>query len=418
MGPRTVGIGVLRMSSPRYQIVDRIDVGGMAEVFRGKAVSMDGYEKPVAIKRVLPQLAADPRFVNMFLDEARLSLALSHANIVSVFDVNRAGDSYYIVMEYVDGANLKTLMEIARAGQRPFPTAIAVQIGIEVCKALAYAHERKAVDGSPLGIVHRDVSPPNILISREGEVKITDFGLAKAASQVESTDPGIVKGKYGYLSPEAASGIEVDARSDLFSLGIILWELLAGRRLFAAETDLETLQRVQEARVPALAPLCADLHPELEAIIRRALTADRERRYATAREFGTDLTRFLFAAGISVSSYDVAQYLEFALHPDTATMPVPAVARVRPLPSVTTVARELDASEQAVRPAELLVTGAQLVSPPQPEATAAAGAAAAAPAVVEKAASSSPVLRVVLLLLLLIACMGAAYYYGLESASR
>lgn len=403
------------MTAPRYQIVDRIDVGGMAEVFRGKAISLDGYEKPVAIKRVLPQLAADPRFVNMFLDEARLSLALSHANIVSVFDVSRAGETYFIVMEHVDGANLKTLMEIARAGQRPFSTPIAVQICIEVCKALAYAHDRKAADGSKLSIVHRDVSPPNILISREGEVKMTDFGLAKAASQVESTDPGIVKGKYGYLSPEAANGLEVDARSDIFSLGIILWELLAGRRLFAGETDLATLQRVQEARVPALAPLCVDLHPELESIVRRALAADRDKRYATAREFGTDLTRFLFAAGLSVTSYDVAQYLEFALHPDTATMPVPAVAKVRPLPSVSMVAAELASAERAARPAELLVTGApaSAVTPPVSEPPATPSTAPAIPA-----GASSPWLRTLLLLVLLVACMGAAYYYGLESASR
>lgn len=399
------------MSRPRYEIVDRIDVGGMAEVFRGNAVSLDGYAKQVAIKRVLPQLAADAKFVNMFLDEARLSLALSHANIVSVFDVSRAGETYFIVMEYVDGANLKTLMELARASQRPFPTAIAVQIGIEVCKALAYAHERKDSEGKLLRIVHRDVSPPNILISREGEVKITDFGLAKAASQLESTDPGFVKGKYGYLSPESADGKEVDGRSDLFSLGIILWELLAGRRLFQGENDLQTLQRVKEARIPGLAPLCADLHPELEAVIRRALTADRDRRYATAREFGTELNRFLFAAGLSVDSYDVARYLEFALHPDTATMSVPAVMRVRPLPSMAAVALELETAEPAVAPATLLKIATQPVLD--------APALAVAPALNEQPADGQRRwVRPFLLLLLLAACMGAAYYYGLESASR
>lgn len=406
------------MTTPRYQIIDRIDSGGMAEVFRGKAVSMDGYEKPVAIKRVLPQLAADPRFVNMFLDEARLSLALSHANIVSVFDVNRAGETYFIVMEFVDGANLKTLMETARAGRRAFPTPIAVQICVEVCKALAYAHDRKAADGTQLCIVHRDVSPPNILISREGEVKMTDFGLAKAASQVESTDPGIVKGKYGYLSPEAANGLEVDARSDIFSLGVILWELLAGRRLFAGETDLETLKRVQEAHIPPLGPLCADLHPELEAMVRRALAADRDERYASARAFGTDLTRFLFASGLSVTSYDVAQYLAFALHPDTATMPVPAVARVRPLLSVSTVTLELEASERVARPAELLVTGALPALPPASLQGDAVPLPTPGSSPVAPARTSSPWVRTLLLLVLLAACMGAAYYYGLESASR
>lgn len=399
------------MSRPRYEIVDRIDVGGMAEVFRGKAVSLDGYEKQVAIKRVLPPLAADAKFVNMFLDEARVSLALSHANIVSVFDVSRAGDTYFIVMEYVDGANLKTLMERSRASQRPFPIAVAARIGIEVCKALVYAHERKDSEGRLLRIVHRDVSPPNILISREGEVKITDFGLAKAASQVESTDPGFVKGKYGYLSPESADGQEVDGRSDIFSLGIILWELLAGRRLFQGDNDLETLQLVKQARIPGLAPLCADLHPELEAVVRRALAADCDRRYATARDFGTDLNRFLFAAGLSVDSYDVAEYLEFALHPDTATMPMPAVMRIRPLPSMATVALELEAADPAVGPAQLMATTVQ------PAVAAAQSGAQAEPAA-PPAEEQRRWIRPFFLLLLLAACMGAAYYYGLESASR
>lgn len=397
------------MNRPRYEITDRIDVGGMAEVFLGKALTLEGYEKQVAIKRVLPQLAADPRFVNMFLDEARVSLALSHANIVSVFDVSRAGDTYFIVMEYVEGANLKTLMERARTSGHPFPTPVAVQIGVEVCKALAYAHERRDPEGRLLGIVHRDVSPPNILVSREGEVKVTDFGLAKAASQVESTDPGIVKGKYGYLSPEAASGDPVDGRSDIFALGIILWELLAGRRLFHGENDLETLQRVKEARIPPLAPLCADLHPELEAIIRRALLADPSRRYPSARELGTDLSRFLYAAGISVSSYDVAHYLAFALHPDAATMQVPAVTRVRPLPSVTTVSLALQEAEEAVQPAPMMATGA-LPAPPAPE---------SAPQAEAPAQPSAPrPLRTLLLLLLLAASLAAAYLLGAASASR
>ena len=253
---------------------------------------------------------------------------------------------------------------------------------------------------------------PSNGISREGEVKITDFGLAKAASQLESTDPGFVKGKYGYLSPESADGKEVDGRSDIFSLGVILWELLAGRRLFQGDNDLETLQQVKQARIPALAPLCADLHPELEAIVRRALAGDRDRRYATAREFGTELNRFLFAAGLSVDSYDVAGYLAFALHPDTATMPVPAVMRVRPLPAMAAVALELETAEPAVAPARLLTTAARPASVARPP------TAQPQPTQPPPAAGQRRWVRPFLLLLLLAACMGAAYYYGLESASR
>ena len=295
--------------SQRYEVIERLDAGGMAEVFRGRAISIEGFEKKVAIKRVLPHLAKNQKFVNMFLDEAKLSLFLDHANVVSVFDLGRAADTYFIVMEFVDGANLKKVLEWGRKNKHRVPIEVAAYIAIEVCKGLEYAHTKQDPNGDELNIVHRDISPPNVLLSRQGEVKVTDFGLAKAQSQIEVTDPGVVKGKFGYLSPEAAIGDEVTAATDVFAVGIVLWEMIAGRRLFQGTTDLETLQYVRKAEIPPLRDFNPETPPALEQICRDALTRDPKKRIQSAREMGTKLSRFLFKQGVSVTSYDVAAYV-------------------------------------------------------------------------------------------------------------
>lgn len=289
----------------RYSIIKRLDKGGMAEVFLGKSASLEGFDKVVAIKRVLPDLARNERFVNMFLDEAKISLHLDHANIVSVFDVGRSGQSYFIVMEFIDGTNMKRLIE-----GHAMPLDLACYVAIEVCKALVYAHEKLDSNGQPQHIVHRDISPPNILISRDGEVKLTDFGLARAASQIESTDPGVVKGKFAYLSPEASMGEEVDLRADIFAMGVVLWESLAGRRLFQGQTDLETLQNVRACKVPPIHSVRHDIPASLDRILNRALTKNRADRYSSAREFGRELSRFLVQQGMSVTSYDLAAWIQ------------------------------------------------------------------------------------------------------------
>lgn len=307
--------------SQRYEVLDRLDAGGMAEVFRGKAISLGGLEKAVAIKRVLPSLAGNEKFVKMFIDEARLSLRLSHANIVSVFDIARSGSTYFIVMEFVDGTNLRRILERDSA----LPVDLAVLIAAEVCKGLAYAHERTDSEGRPLGVVHRDVSPPNILLSRKGEVKLTDFGLAKAKSQIETTDPGVVKGKFSYLSPEAARGEEVDPRADIFATGIVLWEMLAGRRLFLGETDQDTLRIVRRAEVPALAAINPAVPPALEDIVRKALARDAEQRYQSARDFAQALTRFAVASGTAASSFDLEPFVEAFLQQQKRPEPSNAV---------------------------------------------------------------------------------------------
>lgn len=301
------------MALQRYSVIERLDAGGMAEVFKGKASSIQGIEKLVAIKRILPSLTRNKKFVAMFLDEARLSMTLNHANIVQVFDLGVADETYFIVMEYVDGANLKVVSEAARRTGYRIPYQQSIYIMMEVCKALAHAHTKKDISGRPLCIVHRDVSPPNILLSAEGEVKLTDFGLAKAQSQIESTEPGVVKGKFSYLAPEAAYGEEVDHRCDIYAAGIILWELIAGKRLFLGSSDMETLELVRRGHVPGLAQVAPDIHPELDRIVMRALAQRPEDRYASAQEMGDDLAHYIFSRGLKVTSYDISQLVGLVL---------------------------------------------------------------------------------------------------------
>jgi eukaryotic-like serine/threonine-protein kinase len=300
------------MEHQRYKVTDRIDTGGMAEVFRGLAEStVGGLKRAVAIKRILPSLTKNKKFIAMFLDEARLSLHLQHANIVQVTDIGVAdagggAPAYFLVMEYIDGCNLKTLLEsMRRQGQR-LPVSHTLYIMMEVCKALSYAHDMvDPEDGRPFNIVHRDISPPNILISRRGEVKLVDFGLAKATSQLEGTDPGIVKGKFSYLSPEAAQGIDVDRRADIFAVGILLYEMLIGKRLFDGETDYQTVELVRQARVPSVSQQNPDVEPELENIARKALAKDPAQRYQRADDLGDGLAQYLFSRSLKVTSRDI-----------------------------------------------------------------------------------------------------------------
>lgn len=293
----------------RYKIVDKIDAGGMAEIYRANAITLDGFEKAVAIKRILPSLCNQPKFVNMFLDEARLSMHLNHANIVQVFDVGRAQGTYFIVMELVEGHNLRRLFQrMTEVGYR-VPVHIALYIVTEMLQGLGHAHERRDASGSLLGIVHRDVSPPNVLVSHSGEVKVTDFGLAKAVTQAELTDPGIVKGKFSYLSPEALDGRAVDHRADIFSTGVVLWELLANRRLFLGKSEMETVELVEKAEIPSLTLLNPDVPEELDRLVAKSLHRDPRKRFHSAREMGDALTAYLFTKGLKVTSYDLAEFI-------------------------------------------------------------------------------------------------------------
>lgn len=297
----------------RYRIIERIAAGGMAEVYRAESAGLEGFKKIVAIKRVLPHLAEKKQFIGMFLDEARTSAHLSHSNCVQVFDIGVGDNTYFIVMEFVDGSDLKAIIEHRRSRGQRVPVEHACLICLKICEGLAYAHEVTDTKGKKLGIVHRDMSPPNVLITRYGEVKIADFGLAKANSQLERSEPGIIKGKFSYLSPEAAMGEGVDHRTDIFAIGIMLWEMLAGRRLFLGETDLETVRQVQAARIPSLSQHNRDVTPDLERIVQKTLARDPAQRYQSARDLGRDLNSLLFRFGKAVSSFDIATLVSEAM---------------------------------------------------------------------------------------------------------
>src|SRR5215831_15893203 len=302
------------MPDSRYRITERVAAGGMAEVFRGVAESLQGFKKNIAIKRILPSLTKNKKFVAMFLDEARLSLSLQHANIVQVFDIGHSEDTYFIVMEYVDGVDLKALMEWRRKINRRIPIAHTLYLILEVCKGLSYAHELLNPEtGKPLGIVHRDISPPNVLISKQGEIKVVDFGLAKATSQIETTDPGVVKGKMSYLSPEAARGEEVDNRADIFAVGILLYEMLTGKRLFYGETDYQTVELVRNAKIPPIKPQNPQVEQELEDVVRKALAKRKEDRYQNANDIQDAIAQYSYSRGLKVISRDIADLVRQCL---------------------------------------------------------------------------------------------------------
>ncbi len=302
----------------RYRVVERLAAGGMAEVFIAESAGIEGFKKRVAIKRVLPALSDKPRFIAMFLDEARLSANLSHSNVVQVFDIGASETAYFIVMEYVDGADLRAVIEHLKGQGKRVPVEAACFITTKICEGLDYAHNLHGLDGRALRIVHRDLSPPNVLITQFGEVKIVDFGLAKATSQLQKSEAGIIKGKFAYLSPEAATGDEVDLRTDIFAAGIILWEMLAGRRLFLADTDFETVKAVQRAVLPPIDP---PLPKQLQRILERSLARDPKDRYQTAEEFGRALNAFLYAHGAAVGPFEIAEMVRGAMAARKRTKP-------------------------------------------------------------------------------------------------
>jgi serine/threonine protein kinase len=293
-----------------YKPLYRLAAGGMAEVWVAHSVSVAGFKKKVAIKRILPGLLKDDRFVRMFLDEARLSLHFNHANVVTVFDLGKSDETYFIVMEYVEGTTLKQLLEHLQERGKRVPLALVLWILIETLKGLEYAHNLGDPEtDEPLHVVHRDISPPNLLISWNGEVKLTDFGLAKATSQLESTDAGVVKGKFSYLSPEAAHGQPVDGRTDVFAVGILAYEMLTMRRLFLGDTDYQTVESVRAANVPSIRAQNPEVSEQLEKIIRKSLARDLDQRYRNAAEFAEDLLEYLFANRLKVSARDLSDVL-------------------------------------------------------------------------------------------------------------
>jgi serine/threonine protein kinase len=276
-----------------YWLLDRIAVGGMAEVFRAKTFGAQGFEKVLVIKRILDRFAEDADFVEMFIDEAKLSVQLTHPNIAQIFDFGREESNYFIAMEAVDGQDLKSLLRRLAERQERMPIEFACHIGHQLARGLDYAHKRSDAMGLPLNIVHRDVSPSNAIVSYDGEVKIIDFGIAHAESANRESESGVLKGKYSYMSPEQASGFELDQRSDIFSAGICLWEMLTGHRLFRHATEIETLEAIKAAVVPRPSEYNPDVPPALDGICLTALAREATDRYQEASELQNALGDFL-----------------------------------------------------------------------------------------------------------------------------
>lgn len=293
-----------------YILLDRINVGGMAEVFRGKQVGVEGFTKMVALKRILPNISADQDFIDMFIDEAKLAVAMQHANIVQIYDLGQVDETYYIAMEYIPGVDVRTIWDRARRRNRLLPIAMSCYLMQRVCEGLDFAHRKKDDFGQDIGLVHRDVSPQNVLVSFEGEAKVVDFGIAKAKNKISKTQAGILKGKFGYMSPEQVRGIELDNRSDIFACGAVLYELLVGERLFLGESDFSTLEKVRNVEFVPPSQLNKNLSPQVERIVMKCLQKNRDDRYRYCSEVAEDLQRYLFASNQPFQRTDLQRYMK------------------------------------------------------------------------------------------------------------
>ena len=295
----------------KYELIERLAVGGMAELFKAQMLGDRGFKKTVAIKKILPQLAANSNFLDMFADEARLTAMLDHPNIVQVFEFDTEDDEPYLVMQLVDGHDLFLLMGQLRKLEAPLPIELGVFIVHELLDALDYAHNAEDDEGNPLGIVHRDVSPGNVLISKRGNVMLTDFGIAWAYRRHQKTEAGKLKGKFGYMSPEQVTGDVLDARSDVFACGILLAELLINRHLFVGQSDLDILLMVRDADLGRLIQYGEHIPKSLMDIIVKALAAKPGRRHQSARAFRDALGEWLFNERKRVTCNELADYVRW-----------------------------------------------------------------------------------------------------------
>ena len=292
-----------------YELLEPIATGGMAEVYRARMRGMEGFEKIVAIKRILPHLSDNNEFVSMFIDEAKLAAQLQHPSIIHIYDLGRIERSYYIAMEYVDGRDLRSLLRLLEEKGARLPLGLGILVGARLAAALDYAHRKHDLHGQALALVHRDISPQNILISYDGEIKLCDFGIAKAASKASHTRAGALKGKLQYMSPEQAWGKDIDHRSDIFSLGLVIYEMTTGRKAFAGDSELSVLEQVREPHITMPRDIDPAIPPQVERAIMRALRTDREERYQTAAELASDLEGFLLAIRPSPSAVELGTFL-------------------------------------------------------------------------------------------------------------
>jgi eukaryotic-like serine/threonine-protein kinase len=296
----------------KYQLQRKLAEGGMAEVFLGRQAGMEGFEKLIVLKRIRPELSSDQNFVNMFLNEARVAARLNHPNIVQIFELGKVDKQYFIAMEFIHGEDLRSVTRMADTHKRHLPAGLTCRIIADTLAGLHYAHTRSSADGKPLGLVHRDVSPQNVLVTYEGGVKLVDFGIAKATrgGLTEQTRAGLFKGKFAYMSPEQSRGQPLDARSDIFAVGILLWELLTWTRLFKRANDMATLIAVAEEEIPSPLSFDPKLPSELERITMKALQRKVHMRYLTANEMRADIEALIRHQGWEADSMALQTYMQ------------------------------------------------------------------------------------------------------------
>jgi eukaryotic-like serine/threonine-protein kinase len=294
----------------KYVLLNRIAVGGMAEIFLARQEGLEGFEKTICIKRIRPHLSSQPNFVRMFLNEAKLAAQLNHPNIVQIYDLGRINDSYFIAMEYISGRDTSRIMPKAEKLKMPFPMIYALKIASNACEGLYYAHSKTDAYGNPLSVVHRDITPENIIVGFNGTVKIVDFGIAKASTQLEQTRAGEIKGKLSFMSPEQAMGKTLDHRSDIFSLGAVMYEWITGYKLFTGENEMAILKTIIDGRIYPPSYFKEDVHPDVEKILMKALEKDREKRYQSAWEMQFDIDTFVAGSDFSPSNIHLSNFLK------------------------------------------------------------------------------------------------------------
>lgn len=295
----------------KFILLERLAAGGMAEVFLGKSMGASGVNKFLAVKRILPQYSDKREFIDMFKEEAKIAVNLNHGNVVSIYEFGIEHGQFYLVMEYVEGRNVRQILNEMKKKSTQFSVEQIVYMIKEVSAGLDHAHRLiEGTTGRPLNLVHRDMSPQNIMLSFEGEVKVIDFGIAKAETQLEATQAGTLKGKFGYMSPEQADGQSVDSRTDLFSLGIVLWEMLANDRLFTSNSEAAILRKIKECQIPSIRKVNPSVPIELENIVLKALAKDKTQRYQTAAAFNKDLNRFLNTEYPDFSPQDFSVFIK------------------------------------------------------------------------------------------------------------
>lgn len=422
------------------RLIRRIATGGMAEVWEARQIGVQGFEKRLAVKVVLPHLVENQEFIHMFLDEGRLAARLDHPNVCQIYKLGHAqgANTYYMAMEYIDGVGLNTILrESARRGL-PLPFEHCCQIMIGACSGLDYAHSCTDSHGQPLHLVHRDISPQNLMITFDGAVKVVDFGIAKAATQIQHTRAGVVKGKYAYMSPEQATADTLDLRSDIFALGVVLWEMTTGHRLFRADNEIATLHKIISGDYPPPSAYRDSYPPALEMIVMRALAPGREERYQNCGQFQMDLEDFLLRHGMAAGSKRLAHYVRWLMSGEDLPAPTGSaisqafeigdMGMFTPSPSRPAVGAYSPSSTplptgNRMRPAPSgpmlqTATGARPLSP------AAAGTMqrTGTPAAMEASQEEPPRRRrrrggwgVVLFLLLLLAGGGSYFYYAFWS---